>query len=381
LPAISFYILIFDERLSDRISKSQNFQIFFDFEWASFHTISNVIKYDKLFFENIGNILKAVTKEVEMKTRILALVLLSMLGCKKDDDKKSSSGGGGFDAPAVEPPVTLATPLALQGNLTLDLAPDVALTVKEIFTKSYGRQSGGTAIGLIKSYLLDLDFRVEEVGGRIAADNKCLANSAAAHTVNLGFTGGSLDVNLQCHDNFSQGEGGLAFGRSGNDFSMWLYLTSLPGQGSQSVPSGAYVANINSDTSIVDLMAISKVSDASTLKYSVYRVKADPNNKSYELSLASEDPMMQNLGCGLRLISNGTLIKATAKTLFTVGASCSQATTTELCLNASDYTTASDCSALSYTLPAIDPSAIAGTITAATISHTSSGKTVATYGQ
>jgi len=326
-----------------------------------------------------------------MKIAICSLILFSFMSCKKDSEKNGSTAGSGFNAPSVEPPVTLATPLALQASLAMNVAQDPAQTVKELFTGTFGRQSGGTATGLIKAYLLDLDSRVNEIESRITSDNKCLANGASAHTVDLGFSGGSLAVNLQCHDNFSQGEGGLAFGSSGNDYTLWLYLTNLPGQGDQTVPSGAYVANINKETEAVDLMAISRISSSTSAgssgstsgstssKYSVYRVKADYKNKSYELSLASESPMMHNLGCGLRLVSNGTLIKATAKTAYTSISSCASATTTELCLNANDYTTAADCSALSYTLPAIDPDDIAGTISADTISHQSSGKTVATF--
>lgn len=262
-----------------------------------------------------------------------------------------------------------STPKGLKSGANLHAildAPTPQEAMQSIFTSSVGKISGGEAKGVVKAALQDLDKRMAQQDKRAKdSPKKCIEDDSAKQK-SVDFDGVSLidlDVNLQCLDIFEQdgdessAEGsGIVFGKSGKDYSLWLTLNLSSGD------SHGYIANVNKETKKVDFLKIENA--ASNDRVSVYRVKAKPGSKDFELSWASTGSDYQ-LGCGFRIVSDGEYAKAEGLVgggALSGASDCDGAESFDVCLKATDFTEASSgsCSDLSYTMKRIKLDAIWG---------------------
>lgn len=284
----------------------------------------------------------------------ISLALVAILtGCTK---------GTTFGVPDLAPIVADATPTALKPSRGLnhlspiiparDINADAVTYLQNMFQGTYGKLSGGNGTGYINAQLEDVDYRLDEINTRSASGAACLSNTSKDHTINLTAINSILDLTLgvQCSSPFNgagdqSGPGsGLVFGKNGDDFSIWLYLN----QQNDSDNFG-YFANLkNADTSDKEVDALFLENFPTSNRITTSRLKAKPATQTFELVYASTQldaggisGGAAKVGCGFKMISDGSSIYAKGNAVAASRArDCSSQQAFEICVNASDLTTA-----------------------------------------
>lgn len=243
-------------------------------------------------------------------------------------------------------------------------ASTVATELTAFFKGTYGKLSGGNAVGFINALLEDLDYRMTELKNRSSGmAPSCTTATPGSYTVDGSFIDNTfkLSIDVQCSSLFS-GAGdqsysgsGMVFGKSTTgSYSLWLGLNHDASSGF------GYAANVVSPDSASD-KAVDMIYMEGESQYSrgsVARLKAKPSTSTYELVFVSNAPYSISpisgdkayFGCGLNMISNGTLIYISGSHQST-GSSCSSSSEVfTTCLNATDLSensTSGACTTLS----------------------------------
>lgn len=265
----------------------------------------------------------------------------------------------GFGVPALAPIVAEATPEGLKPSRrnyiepARDVNTDAATYLSNMFQGTYAKLSGGNATGLVNAALEDLDTRLSEINTRSESSSaSCLSNTRKNHRINLTAIDPVLDLTLsvQCSDEFG-GEGdqsgpgsGLVFGKGTDSFSVWLYLN----QSNDSDNFGYYanLTDVGKADELVDTLFLENFPTYN--RVTAHRLRAKPDASTFELMYASTAANAGGLsggnavlGCGFKMISDGTLIFASGNAVPTGSAAlCSNEQAFEICLNATDLTTA-----------------------------------------
>lgn len=281
---------------------------------------------------------------------VVILTLVIGVSCGGDDDDGGSSAGKAFGAPQVEPAVAKAIPSGLTStskSLTFADAPEILM--KNFFTNNFAKISGGEVPGIINAALEDLDSRMAEVEKRgLETAKACYETPAKDLALTSIVPSSNITLKLQCFDKFEQTEGeqslagsGMAFGASGDDYSLWLQLI---GTGNKH----GYFANINKTTEKVEFLSVSDGREQFN-RMTVYKVVTDPATNSYEMSFGTTSNEYST--CGFQLKSDGTVILATGTS--GDGGDCTTQIPFEICLDAKTYAVSTACSAITFELDPI----------------------------
>lgn len=267
---------------------------------------------------------------------VLPFALAVVLGCSKDSANTAFSS-----FPALATAVDGAAPsglkktrqgfFAISDDLLAGRISDSALktALQAMFRGSYGKLSGGNGTGYLNSYLEDLDTRFNEIKTRFASKTPtCMSNTAQTYTIDMSGLESTLattlkqDLDVQCYDLFDttnateqSGSGsGMLFGKSGDNYSLMLTLNTK-GTANSGFGYAGRVKNKGKTDEEVELI-FGEANQAAYTRMTVAKLKAKPTAKTYELLVVSSQPSgmnpvsggSPNLGCGFRIISDGTYI-------------------------------------------------------------------------
>jgi len=188
-----------------------------------------------------------------------ALVPLLVFSCGKKDKDEDNVGNGKQLLPLISESVNKAKASGFdltrsKLNMTAT-APEAAEALRDFLTDNVQSISGLTKAGWIEAYIADLDSRIKEVTSN-EADPTCLSSTAVNVSFDTGIAGHKVTLPLQCVRAFGGGAdqsgtgSGLAYGRSGNKYYIYLMLA----QKEQPNDKFGYVAMVDKDTDAVDLM-------------------------------------------------------------------------------------------------------------------------------
>lgn len=271
---------------------------------------------------------------------ILAL-LLTLSACGK------STKGKSFDAPLIKPPVDDATPDGLKStsisssldelNLTGSIPMDVLqlsaqARIKKALTQSLAAINGGSCTGIVGCSLQAIDTRIDEVNQRTTEAEKQCQSSAPAifdfHPFNE-----SLKISVQCNDIFADNgingtDSGIIFGKDEGVFAVGLSLQ----QGSQG--KFGYAATYDQNSQLVNYLEASYFEDSTHLnRIILLKVKANKTTKNFEFAYAAVNDST-GLGCGTRVISNGSTLYISGRFPNATNSTCDTAVSSSICLDA-----------------------------------------------
>lgn len=308
-------------------------------------------------------------------------------GCSATSPSASSAA---IDFAEVAPIVDGATPAALKATATAALSgrrgmiawlaevlspksasavavSSVESSLEAMFTGTFGKASGGEGTGYINSNLEDLDSRVAELEARFTTLPDCFSNDLQDLSVDfLNHGDDKLALKVQCRDEFTWVAGnagspgsGMVFGlrpKSSTEtelVSLMLLLkhkTSVANGGSDAYDAGfGYAGTIeagNTDEKAVEML-FGQFNTKTGLTYSdedqplVARIYAKPSTNSFELAMTSTVPSAGGpmtggssaLGCGFRMISNGSLVVVQGKYKAS-GSDCTGTEAVDVCVDA-----------------------------------------------
>ena len=265
---------------------------------------------------------------------------------------------------------------------------DTKTSIEGLFKGTYAKVSGGSGTGYINSNLEDLDTRISELESRFTTLPTCFSSTLSDYAVDFqNHADAKLTLKLQCRDEFTWKTGdsgspgsGMAFGkRTKTDalselISVMLLLkhkTSTANGGSDTYDAGfGYAGNMEGagTTSEAVEMLFGQFNTNPTLSASdedqplMVRIYAKPTTKEFELAFTSIRPSSGSplsggssaLGCGFRMISNGTLIVVNGNYKRSGSDCTSPDTVSDICVDAitladASSSSASGCAALAAT--------------------------------
>lgn len=277
----------------------------------------------------------------------------------------SKSSSGVSIVPDIRSMVNDATPAGLQPSAASRAGLRTAQSVLlEFYRNTVAGISGTSGTGIIDSALVDLKYRYDELNTRFTSAPACASATPVDWTVTVGApVGQTMTLKIQCKDIFSQSGGdqsgagsGIAWGTDNGHFYLALILVQSNG-----VDKFGYFADVVEATKEVDLLYLESFATTTT-RSKFFRLLADASDssstaKSYQLTYSSSSesgvgPSGSNgsLGCGARLLSDGTEVLADGTTGMTNSSgacSGSSAFTNTNCYNGADPSTAAAaCSSL-----------------------------------
>ena len=330
---------------------------------------------------------------------------------------KGNGGGGNFNAPPVAPIVNAALPASMRASSTSTtsavknhtathsaiLAPRgggvhsraftttpsnspsgemtvAAQAIKAMFTEYYGNPNNGNWYqGYLNNLVLAIDMRMSGISSQVAGLGTappCLSNAVSSESFNLSTIDPMLNFTspyLQCKSTFEGGATGSgagdAFGSSGGNYSLWLYL-SWAGSGTTYDQLGGFFAAANVINYGSTSTTAPETVDGVLIMYAppsnqdaaitISRFTASPTTNSFALFIGSNEPNTSggssatntnnsgdsSLGSGVRIISDGQHVYADGLMLDT---NSNEFFNFNVCLNASDLNpdnNVGDCNAL-----------------------------------
>lgn len=250
-----------------------------------------------------------------------ALVPVLVFSCGKKDKDEDNVGNGRQLLPLISESVNKAKASGFdltrsKLNVTAT-APEAAEALRDFLSDNVQSISGITKAGWIEAYIADLDSRIKEVTSN-EADPTCLSSTAVNVSFDTGIAGHQVTLPLQCVRAFGGGAdqsgtgSGLAYGRSGNKYYIYLMLA----QKEQANDKFGYAAMVDKDTDVVDLMFLEKSTTWNRNKF--FHLKTAPNPKRFELVVAGSSDGVgpastqtaHILSAGTRFVSNDSFLRA-----------------------------------------------------------------------
>jgi len=241
----------------------------------------------------------------------------------------SKSSSGVSIVPDIRSMVNDATPTGLQPTAASRVTQRTAQSVLlEFYRNTVAGISGTSGTGILDSALVDLKFRYDELNTRFTSAPACASSTPVDWTVTVGApVSQTMTLKIQCKDIFSQSGGdqsgagsGIAWGTDNGHFYLALILVQANG-----VDKFGYFADVVEATKQVDLLYLESFSTTTT-RTKFFRLLADASDssstaKSYQLTYSSSSESgvgisssNGSLGCGARLISDGTEVLADGTT-------------------------------------------------------------------
>lgn len=234
--------------------------------------------------------------------------------------------------------------------------------IEALFKNAYSGISGVSGNGYVNVQLMDFDSRIDEMNTRSAETARsCWDRDPETYTIDATAVDPMLSItlNVQCKDLFGNGDAsgdgsGLVFGTDGNgNYSAWLTLVQ---QSSSSDQFGYFgtVKNADSETDReVEYLFLEHWDSSNRL--SAMKLRAKPSTGAFEAHYANATDYNikgvdggnddVGLGCGFKIISDGTYVYATGTKIASGSlgsASCAaNGASFEICVNASDLSDAS----------------------------------------
>lgn len=228
-----------------------------------------------------------------MKRKVFASLILTsaiLISCDKKDD--SSSNGTNF-LPLISPAVEKAQPSGLSSAslmsqekvVSMATSPNAQEALNDFFKDNVNSISGYTKSGLIKTYLFDLDKRIEEISSR--PEPTCLSNTPVEVPFITGVSGHEVTLKLQCATPFGgagdqSGAGsGLAYGKDEN----FIYIYLMLSQASNTNDKFGYAVKMDRVTENVDLLFLQR--SVTYTRNQFFHLVTNPSEKRYEIVYAS----------------------------------------------------------------------------------------------
>ena len=268
------------------------------------------------------------------------LVLISV-ACSKNNSNSTTTGASA-NIPAIQPPVSKATPTGLKGASAMkphssDEISTLSLAYTDLQQRFYG--AGPTKID---NLLNAIDSRMSGINTRSSQDTHLCLNATPVQ-YSLSILGTNQTAYFQCYEIMSDGSGGILFGKKDD---VW-YLYQNIGAG-RSFAIVTPVANSTSDYTVEGWFSVGITNTPNWYSgsYGVVHLKANSSTKNLEMAVAGIG--FGYCGAQLKTDGNNLFIKGSIDT-GSNGTTWSCGASDTFCSSASDLSQSGSCGSIDNT--------------------------------